>query len=207
MLEQLFGSQTRSKLLQVFLSNPEEKYFVRELTRLLDSQIHAVRRELENLEELGIIKLSVRDDKEKSAESRRKFYQVNTKSVLYNELKSIFQKAQFFLEKNFANSLKKIGKIYYLALTGFFTGTKEIPIDMLIVGRLNKKKLERILKNFEKNFKKEINYTLLDKDEFDYRRSVADKFLYSILDADKIVMVDEIFNKLQEHSDITENKA
>ncbi len=197
MLEQLFGSQTRMKLLHLFLSNPEEKYFVRELTRMLDSQINAIRRELENLEELGIIIL-VEDNLE---EGKRKFYQSNTKFVLYPELKSIFQKSQFLLEKKFAKALRKAGKINYLALTGTFVGDKNIPIDLLIVGNLQKKKFIKILKSFERDLRREINYTLLDKEEFDYRRSVADRFLYSILDADKVVLIDEIFNKYQEEDE------
>jgi len=193
MLEQLFGSQTRMKLLHLFLSNPEEKYFVRELTRILNSQINAIRRELENLEELGIIIL-IEDAAE---QTKRKFYQSNTKFILYPELKSIFQKSQFLLEKKFANALKKAGKIYYLALTGSFVGDKNVPIDLLIVGNLQKKKFAKVLKSFEKDLRREINYTLFDKEEFNYRRSVADRFLYSILDAEKVVMIDEIFNKYE----------
>ncbi|MCX6740524.1 MAG: hypothetical protein NTZ49_04835 [Candidatus Parcubacteria bacterium] len=197
MLEQLFGSQTRSKLLQVFLTNPETKYFVRELTRALNSQINAVRRELQNLEDLDIIRV-IEEDKGKElpkADSKRKFYQVNPKFIIFPELKSIFQKAQFMLEKNFARELKKTGSVYYLALSGFFVGDKESPIDMLVVGNLEKKSFEKVLRNFEKDFRREINYTFLNKEEFDYRRSVADKFLYSILDANKIVLIDEIFNQ------------
>jgi len=197
MLEQLFGSHTRMKLLQLFLSNPEEKYFVRELTRMLDSQINAIRRELENLSDLGIIFLVESNE----SEANRKFYQSNTKFVLFPELKSIFQKSQFLLEKKFAKALKKIGKIYYLALMGTFVGDKNIPTDLLIVGNINKKKFAKVLKSFEKELRREINYTLLDKEEFDYRRSVADRFLYSLLDAEKIVMVDEIFNKYEPEED------
>jgi predicted transcriptional regulator len=198
MLEQLFGSQTRSKLLQIFLNNSEGKYFVRELTRALNSQINAIRRELQNLEELGVIKLSPDElDKQgKAVEEKRKFYQINPKFILFPELKSIFQKAQFLLEKNFAKAVKNSGKVYFLALTGFFVGDKDLGVDMIIVGDLNKKKFDKTLKTFEKDFRREVNFTLFDKEEFDYRRSVADRFLYSILDANKIVMVDEIFNKI-----------
>jgi hypothetical protein len=198
MLEQLFGSRSRSKLLQIFLSNPDGKYFVRELTRALDSQINAIRRELQNLEELGIIRvvLENKDNDGKSNEQNRKFYQINPKFILFPELKSIFQKAQFLVEKNFANAVKKLGKVHFLALTGFFVGDKDLSVDMIIVGDINKNKFDKSLKTFEKDFRREINYTLLEKEEFDYRRSVADRFLYAILDANKIVMIDEIFNKI-----------
>jgi predicted transcriptional regulator len=196
MLEQLFGSQTRVKLLQIFLNNPNDKYFVRELTRVLDSQINAVRRELENLENLEIIKV-VKDAAETDKmKLRQKFYQSNDQFVLYPELKSIMQKAQFLVNKKFATALKKTGKVYYLALTGQFVGAKDIPIDILVVGKMSKKTFENTLKGFEKSLGREINYTLLDQEEFNYRRSVADRFLYAILDAEKIVMIDEIMNTL-----------
>jgi hypothetical protein len=48
-LKALFSSQTRVKLLSVFLLHPEEEYFIRQLTRLLGEQINSIRRELENL--------------------------------------------------------------------------------------------------------------------------------------------------------------
>ena len=195
MLEQLFGSQTRVKLLQIFLANPEEKYFVRELTRSLNSQINAIRRELENLADLGIIRI-VETGEEKGEQKKKKFFQANADFILYHELKSIFQKAQFLLERKFAHSVKKIGKVVYLALTGYFVGKKDFPIDILVVGNLNKKKFERIIREFEKNLKRELNFTILEKEDFNYRRSVADRFLYNILDSEKIVLIDEIFNKI-----------
>lgn len=196
MLEQLFGSQTRVRLLQIFLSNPEEKYFVRELTRNLNSQINAIRRELENLEELGAIKIV--EEKGEQKQQKKKFYQSNLDFILYHELKSIFQKAQFLLEKKFAKAVSKIGKVNFLALTGSFVGKKDVPIDIIAVGTLSKKKFAKLIKDFQKNLKRELNYTLLDKEEFNYRRSVADRFLYNILDSDKIVLIDEIFNKSDE---------
>jgi len=198
MLEQLFGSQTRVKLLQIFLNNPGEKYFVRELTRILGSQINAIRRELENLHTLDIICQIENIADENGKMARQKYYQSNHKFVLYPELKSIVEKSQFLLNKKFANSLKKAGKVHYLALTGRFVGDENVPTDIIIVGKLKKKSIERIIKNFEKTIAREINFTIFDKEEFNYRRSVADRFLYSILDSEKIVMIDEIMNTLAE---------
>jgi predicted transcriptional regulator len=200
MLEQLFGSQTRVKLLHLFLNNPENKYYVRELTRLLDSQINAVRRELENLRSLDIISIiEIAGEKD-----RKKYFQSNMKFVLYPELKSIIEKSSFLLNKKFANSLKKAGKVHYMALTGSFVGDKDTPTDIIIVGKLKKKSIERIIKNFEKSIGREIRYSLFDKEEFNYRRSVADRFLYAILDAEKVIMVDDIMNTLVEINKDTE---
>ena len=59
MLEQLFGSCSRVKILNLFLLNPEEKFYIRELSRKLKLQLNSVRRELENLEKFGILISSI----------------------------------------------------------------------------------------------------------------------------------------------------
>ena len=63
MLEQLFGSRTRWKLLKLFLSHKDEAFYIRELTRLTDEKLNSIRRELANLEDWGIIKTSLPKEK------------------------------------------------------------------------------------------------------------------------------------------------
>lgn len=203
MLEQLFGSQTRLKLLQIFLNNPEKQYFVRELTRLVGSQINAVRRELDNLSTLGLIKIIIQDedipkDGKKSKlpvqKNKMKYYRVVTGFLLYPDLKNLIRKNQSTIEQELAVELQKIGPIQYLALTGKFVGMEHLPTDLLIVGSVSADKCKKIISAYEKKLNNEINYTLMDANEFSYRRSVADKFLYSVLDNKKIVMVDDLIN-------------
>ncbi|MCG2690615.1 hypothetical protein L6249_00895 [Candidatus Parcubacteria bacterium] len=55
MLEKLFGSRARVKILNIFLLNPREKYYIRQLSRNLKLQLNSTRRELENLEKFGIL--------------------------------------------------------------------------------------------------------------------------------------------------------
>ena len=62
-IEKLFGSRTRAKLLNLFFENPNKSYYVREMTRVIDEQIHSVRRELLNLESIGVIKSETYDNK------------------------------------------------------------------------------------------------------------------------------------------------
>ena len=81
MLERLFGSRTRVKLLKLFLTNPSTAFFVREISRKVGEQLNSVRRELANLMTLGAVTTAEHDDK--------KFYQLNTKFVLADELKAL----------------------------------------------------------------------------------------------------------------------
>lgn len=193
MLEQLFGSQTRVKLLHIFLDNSEKKYFVRELTRLVGAQINAVRRELENMEKMGLIK-KIAQTKDDPKNSKMKYYQVSTDFLFYPELKNLIRKDQFTVEQQFAADLQELGKIQFLALTGKFVGLEHIRTDVLIVGDVKPEKVKKLLVSYEKKFNNEVNYTVMTTDEFNYRRGVADRFLYSILDNKKVVMIDTLVN-------------
>ena len=82
MIEQLFGSKTRVKLLQLFYSNTNRSYYVREITRKIDEQINSVRRELSNLLSIGIITSDNTNNK--------LYYEVNQKYKYYEPLHQIF---------------------------------------------------------------------------------------------------------------------
>lgn len=193
MLEQLFGSQTRVKLLFLFLGNPEKAFFVREITRKISSQINSVRREIERLADLGIIKI-VEGPEEESGKGKakiKKYYQIDAEFILYPEIKALFLKSQLLLERNFITKLKNFGTVKLLLLTGQFLGQSDSNSDLLLVGSVNKKKFSQLMNQFEKQLGHEINYTLMNYPEYKYRRDVTDRFLYSILDNKKIVVIDK----------------
>ena len=73
MFEQLFGSKTRVKLIRIFLDNPDKLFYVRELTRMSDSLINSVRRELQNLINLKII-IEQKVSSKKKKDQRHKHY-------------------------------------------------------------------------------------------------------------------------------------
>jgi len=211
MLEQLFGSKTRVRLLRLFLNNPKDAYFVRELTRRIGAQINAVRTELKKLQILELV-IEVDDpelegfvidkdgaSKKKKNGSRRrpstrqrKYFRLNTDSLIYPEMVALFTKARVLLEKSFVRKLATTGSISYLVLTGVFTGEEDAPTDMLIVGRIKREKLSRMIRLFEKEIGKEVNFTVMTIQEFRYRKDVTDRFLYSILESKKLTVIDTI---------------
>jgi Fe2+ or Zn2+ uptake regulation protein len=184
MLENLFGSRTRVKLLKLFLNSSEKKFFVRELTRLINERINSVRRELLNLEKFGLIK--------SISEGQKKYYYLDNDFILINELKALFVKSRMLLEKSVISKVEALKGIKYLALTGFFVKDDEQEIDLLIVGNISKVKLDKIIKSLEKNFDQEFRYTYLPTGEFKYRKDITDKFLYNVLNGKKIVVIDKL---------------
>lgn len=185
MLEHLFGSRTRVKLLRLFLSNPQKSYFVRELTRKINERINSVRRELTNLERIGIV--------QKKIEKRKVFHTVNADHVLFWELRSLILKAEVALERSLARTIREIGNVKLMILTGMFTGIKEeTQTDILIVGKINRKRLNKMMKRFQEDFGRSVNYTIMSTKEFKYRKDLTDRFLYSILENNKVVLIDKI---------------
>jgi predicted transcriptional regulator len=185
MLEHLFGSRTRVKLMRLFLSNPDKAFFVRELTRKIKERINSVRRELNNLEKIGVV--------QKKNDQRKVFYQADKDHVLYRELRALVLKAEVGLERSLAKTLKDIGNVRLMVLTGMFTGMKEeTQTDMLIVGQANRRKLTKLMKKFQDDFGRQINYTVMSTKEYKYRRDLTDRFLFNILENPNVVLIDKI---------------
>ena len=192
MLEHLFGSKTRLKLLKVFFAYPERSFYVRELTRLCESQINGVRREISNLEALGlIVRVQSSENKEQTRENVKSF-RLQTGFLLYGELKDLLQKAQMLEEREFIDQIKaKAGKIKFMLLSGYFTEDKEAGTDMLIVGSIKDSILSKIINAFEKNIGKELRYTVFTEKEFMDRREMGDKFLYNLLERQYVKVADD----------------
>src|SRR5680860_655105 len=104
MLNKLFGSDARVKILNIFLTKPDGQYYLRQLARDLELQVNSVRRELINLEQIGLIIPVISEVKSKE----KKYYAVNHDFLLFNELKSLFLKAQLLSTKDFAQNVQKI---------------------------------------------------------------------------------------------------
>lgn len=190
MLEQLFGSKTRTQLLRTFLQNPEARFFVRELTRRLDVQINAIRHELKNLESLGLVETVAVEGKA----VQKKHFCLKQNSIMIPELRALFVKSRVLLEKDMVRRLQAVGRVSYFALTGRFVDREEAPTDIFIVGKVDRRKLSDLIRKFEIEFGHEINFTVLDEEEMRYRMDVMDRFLYSVLDQPKLVFVDEFFH-------------
>ena len=195
MLAKLFGSNSRVKILKQFLFNPEERYYIRQLARDLGLQVNSVSRELENLEKFGLLMSeNGEDDKGSKAKAgqEKKFYRTNPNFPLFEDIKSLVAKAQILYKDDFVKNLQKVGNIKLLILTGIFVNNFLSPIDILIVGKVNKDSLEKVIGDLEKEMGREINFTLLNSVEFKYRREITDVFLYEVLEGKKIIVIDEI---------------
>lgn len=186
-LERLFGSKTRAKLLKLFFENPEKSFYVREMTRVIDEQINSVRRELLNLESVGIIKNETFDNKV--------YYSANTKHPFTRPLNEIFtKKIDTTREKDVRETT---WEDYCRPVKNYLRGlivTNRLPgqdgIDLLIIGNDRTKKLTRWAEVIEKKQGKPINYVIMSADDFTYRKSVKDRFLSEVFEMEISEIID-----------------
>ncbi|MDD4901797.1 MAG: hypothetical protein PHE24_01550 [Patescibacteria group bacterium] len=211
MLSKLFGSNSRVKILKAFLFHPDERYYIRQLSRDLSLQVNSVRRELENLEDFGLLlsessngaenqeglieaRSSDRSTYAKASADKqeKKYFRVNKDFHLFEDIKGLIIKSQLLHKDDISKDLLKAGSIKLLVLTGVFVNDFKSPTDMLIVGKINKDRLLKIIRDLERELGREVNFTLLSATEFKYRRDIADIFLYDLLGKEKIIVIDEI---------------
>lgn len=189
MIEQLFGSKTRVKLLQLFYANPNRSFYVREITRKIDEQINSVRRELANLLSIGIIKSQ--DD------GNRLYYEVNQDYDYYQPLSIIFggkKASPAKLDKpkmDDDTNITAIGNVELALYTGQFTRDESSGIDVLIVGDVNQTKTQKFMRELESQEGKELRYVVMPRQEFEYRQQVKDRFINSVLSAKCQVLIDK----------------
>jgi hypothetical protein len=209
MIEQLFGSKTRVKLLQLFYQNPNRSFYVREITRKIDEQINSVRRELANLLSIGLIKSDTNNN--------RLYYEVNQTFEHYGALSSMFSGKKYKpskkdtvvtpeadktateklphssveqeIEDPFAKELSKAGNIRLALYTGQFTRDDSAGVDIVIVGDINSSAIDNLIDELEKAEKKELRYSIFTPEEFIYRQQVNDKFMVKLTDARKILLI------------------
>lgn len=221
MIEGFFGSKTRVKILRQFLLNVEERYYLRQLARDLSLQVNSVRRELKHLESCGLLvsanyhnsillglKSNIGGDKlpAKINSSDKKYYEVNKEFILFPEIKALILKAQTLVGQNFLNELQSICTPKLLILTGIFVAQNNFPTDMLLVANVPKIKLLDLIKKLEIELGKEINYTVMDENEFKFRREIVDVFLNKILESKKIILINEWELTFTEKGDLPPSK-
>lgn len=183
MLNRLFGSNTRVKLIKLYLGDPDKEYFVRELTRVIDEQINSVRRELDNLKKIGLLRSRVRN--------RKKYYSVNQSFLLFDELKNIVVKTASSYG-DIAAELDKTGKLELLLVSGIFIDASSALVDLLIIGVLDKDRLNELISTLERRVGHELRYALMTKEDYLFRRNCQDRFIKSLLNGRYVVAIDRL---------------
>jgi predicted transcriptional regulator len=185
MLKAFFSSNTRIKLLKTFLLDLKGEFFIRELTRMLNEQINSVRRELNNLKKVGLLKCRSRN--------RKKYYYINHDFPILPELISIVHKCTD-IKQAVVKNLQKLGVIDFVLFSGQFLEKQKgaQSLDLFVVGDVEGEEVEQVVSLDFKNLKN-LKIAVMKKDDFLYRLKLNDKFIIDMLkDPDNIVAVNKL---------------
>jgi hypothetical protein len=183
-LGDIITSKVRIKLLDLFLSDITEMYHVRGVVRETKEEINAIRRELDRLEKGGILKSESRGN--------RLYYWARSDYPYFGDLLAIVAKQTGLGAEIIANRAK-IGKINFTMFSGKFVRRKsrrrDDDVDILVVGEVVLPELAALVRKEESKRGKEINYTVMSREELDFRKKRRDPFLLGILSGSRVMVI------------------
>ena len=141
-LEQLFDSPLKVKLLRLFLRNPEKSFLLKEITKRVKSDIRSCRHQIEKLKSINLLGSRYR--------AKKRIYFINPRFDFYGELRTLVLKSNPASKEKLIKRLRNLGRIKLAVLSGVFLNAENPRVDLLVVGDLIKKrKLDNFLKDLE----------------------------------------------------------
>ncbi len=168
-------------MLALLLNNPEEKFYVREIATLLRKNPSGVKRELDNLEKMGILT--------SRKVANLKYFQAEKKSPLFSELKSLIAKSLGVTGA--LKTLLKTAGIKLAFIYGPFTDNEEVEtVDLFILGSATV--LSEGIMEVEEKFGKKIRVTQMEEPEFKNKKDSSDADLEKLLSGNKIMLMGKL---------------
>lgn len=182
-MQELMISRVRVKMLELFFLNPEEMYYVRQITRKIDEEINAVRRELERMLGSGLLKSEERGN--------RLYYYLRKSYLYYQELQQMVVKSTG-LGDQLRRKRRMLGKVEFVMFSGkFVRGIKpsKEEVEMLVVGDVDLSKLQQLMDEEQKKLGRELNYAVFSSEEFEFRKTRRDPFILEILYGSRVMVI------------------
>jgi predicted nucleotidyltransferase len=183
MLQDLFSSKARVEILQLFLFNPKNSFYLRQIATLVGRPINAVQREVRRFEKSRLF--------EKTFEGNRTYFRINEQHPIYNELKSIFLKCAGIAE-TIKNHMKDSGGIQTAFIYGSYAQNNEnqaSDIDLFVLGDISSRELSKLLSNPKKEIGREINYAIFTPQELRNKTEQNDNYILNVLKGEKIFII------------------
>lgn len=179
MLDSIISSKIRRQILKQFLSQPEEKYYLRQLSVILKVSVGTLHRELNRMEKSGILF--------SEHLGNLRLFQANKFSPVFHELKQIIFKTEG-IKGALEEALKEVKGIKAAFIYGSFARNEEkahSDIDLFLVGQISEDQLILKISKLENEFQREINYTIYSLKEFKAKKTMS-SFIQEVLKGPKI---------------------
>ncbi len=182
-MEALMGSRSRVRILNLLLLNPGRRFYVREIERLTGENINSIRRELKNLEGVGLLK--------SEREGTLKYYSADQEASIYPELRGIFLKTlgAGTLLGEAISGVQGVEEAFIYGSYARGDAGPESDIDLIIIGEVDEEKLVKAIREAEKKLRREINHVLYTPREYREKKERGDPFLINVLKERKTMLV------------------
>ncbi len=200
-LEKLFGSGARVKIMRFFLANPYDVFTIEDASKTLRLSKSKVRREIKSLLAMKFLRKGMKETEIISARTKRikKWKEpglaLNNIFPYMRELKALLVESLSISRELLIKRFRRLGRgLKLILLSGLFTQRPgEGRLDVLVVGdNIRKAELEKILGEIEAEIGRELQYAFLSTAEFQYRQGMYDKFVRDILESEHDVLIDNL---------------
>ncbi len=184
MLEILLGSKLRAKVLGWLFSHPDERYYVRQLTSLVEEDSTNVSRELSRLEKTGILV--------STTEGKQKYYQANRESPLFDDLHGLIIKTAGVADVLRAALIKAQERIRLAFIFGSIAARNEnrrSDIDVMVVGTVSFEEVSSLLRPAEEKLRREVNPVVYPNAEFRKKVKEEHYFVKTVLEDQKVFLI------------------
>ncbi len=183
-LEQLLDSHTRAKLLKLFYRNTENNYLFSEIVEKTQSKPKDVKAELRRLENMKLVA--------KRKHKGRLSYCVDKDARYYATIEKLVAGMGTIPLEYLVKMIEKLGDVKLALVSGIFLDLPYAKADLLVVGEgISKVKLSNFLKKVEADTGKEIDYALMDIEEYSYRKEMFDRFLLDLSEKPHKILIDK----------------
>lgn len=200
-LAKLFASDTKVKLMRLFLFNPDSAYSINEIVDRSKSAKKEVRKQLSGLMGVGIVrsKTIVRDLASKKGKKvnlkkiQETGYSLDQRFPYLQALKNLLITVSLHADDNLVKKFSSVGRIKFFVASGLFIQEWDTRVDLLIVGDdFNLNRLDSVIKSIEAEVGKEIAYSAFETANFEYRYGMHDRLIRDILDSPHTTLVDKL---------------
>ncbi len=184
-LEQLFGSKSRSRILRFFVLNPGKEVSLSELKEKMSIDGRRARADINMLLKIEFIT--------KTTRKKEQFYVLNESFPYYIELRNLFIRANTYPQCRELRKIESAGRVKLILISGIFLNYDKARLDILIVcDDLHRGRLNRAIESVEAEIGREVRYMAMTSDELHYRLDMMDRFLIDVLSSPHDVVINKL---------------
>jgi len=176
---------SKLKLVKFLLHNRDEWFPIAELAERTKIPVIELRKELKQALKFGVVQEKKQD--------KVLHYQIRQIPELQVLEDVIFTLGDSFFG-GLTDKIHGVGEVYLCVAKGTFLQREHDKVDLfLVIDEVDEKKFTKLIESIEAELGKEIRYALHSLSDFEYRKNMFDKFVWSVLeDTRSKILVDKL---------------